>query len=99
MDQIGLHASWTAGALVGGVAGAILLGGIKGLGFVLTALFVVLTMDAFRAQPDPRTLTLAVGAAAIALIIAPGSMLLVAMTLFSAILIVRHRLQRAPRHG
>ncbi len=59
---------------------------------MLTALFVVLTMDAFRARPDTGTLTLAVGSAALALLITPGSMLLVAMALFSATLIVRHRL-------
>jgi branched-subunit amino acid transport protein AzlD len=41
-------------------------------------------------------LTLAVGSAALALVISPGSMLLVAMTLFSASLIVRHRLHEDP---
>jgi predicted branched-subunit amino acid permease len=50
--------------LVGGLVGATLLGGIEGLDSVLTALFVVLTMDAFRACPDWATLNLAVGAAA-----------------------------------
>ncbi len=91
--QFGLHVSWATGALVGGLVGATLLRGIKGLDFVLTALFVVLTMDAFRARPDTGALTLAVGSAALALLVAPGSMLLAAMALFSATLIVRHRLR------
>lgn len=90
--QSGLHASWATGALVGGLAGATLLGGIDGLGFVLTALFIVLTMDSFRASPDTTTLTLAAGSGVLAWLIAPGSMLLIAMTAFSATLIVRHRL-------
>ena len=91
--QFGLHASWATGALAGGLIGATLLGGTEGLGFVLTSLFIVLTMDAFRAHPDAATLTLATGCAVLAWLIAPGSML-VAMTAFSATLILRHRLTR-----
>lgn len=94
--QFGLHASWVTGAMAGGLVGATLLGGIEGLDFVLTALFVVLTMDAFRSRPDTGTLTLAVGSAALALLIAPRSLVLVAMALFSASLITRHRLHRGP---
>jgi 4-azaleucine resistance transporter AzlC len=97
--QVGLHTSWATGALVGGLVGATLLGDIEGLGFVLTALFVVLTMDAFRARPDWATFILAVGSAGLALLITPGSMLLVAMTLFSASLIVRHRLHQGHRRA
>ena len=55
--QFGLHPPGCRGAgwrLVGHT----FLGDIEGLGFVLTALFVVLTMDAFRARPD-TTCTLA----------------------------------------
>jgi 4-azaleucine resistance transporter AzlC len=92
--QFGLHASWATGAFVGGLVGETLLGGLEGLDFVLTALFVVLTMDAFRARPDKTTLVLAAGSAALAQLIAPGSMLLAAMTLFSATLLVRHQLHR-----
>jgi branched chain amino acid efflux pump len=94
--QFGLHVSWATGALVGGLLGATLLGGIKGLDFVLTALFVVLTMDAFRARPDKAILMLAVCSAALALLITPGSMLLVAMSVFVASLIARRGLHRGP---
>src|ERR1700712_1469866 len=78
--QFGLHASWTAGALTGGLVGHRLLGDVRGLGFLLTALFVVLVMDAFRDRPDLCTLGSAVGSAVLALLIAPASMLLVAMS-------------------
>ena len=97
--QFGLHASWATGALAGGLIGATLLGGIEGLGFVLTSLFIVLTMDAFRADPDAATLTLATGCAVLAWLIASGSMLLFAMTAFSATLILRHRLHRGTRRA
>ena len=76
--------------------GATLLGGIKGLDFVLTALFVIIAMDAFRARPDKATLMLAVCSAVLALLITPGSMLLVAMCVFLVSLIARHGLHRGP---
>jgi 4-azaleucine resistance transporter AzlC len=94
--QLGLHASWATGAAVGGLVGTALLGDLDGLDFVLTALFVVLTMDAFRARRDRTTLALAVASALLAQLLAPGSMLLVAMSVFSTSLIVRHRLHRGP---
>lgn len=88
--QAGLHASWTLGSLVGGIVGGTLLGSIEGIDFVLTALFVVLALDAYRAEPDRVTVSLAAGAGAVAAVFAPGAMLLVAMTLFAALLVLRH---------
>ncbi|MDQ4104158.1 MAG: AzlC family ABC transporter permease, partial [Actinomycetota bacterium] len=97
--QLGLHTCWATGALVGGLLGATLLDGIKGADFLLTALFVVLAMDTFSARPDKTTLTLAGGSAALTLLIAPGSMLLGAMSVFAASLVLRHRLHERPRHA
>jgi 4-azaleucine resistance transporter AzlC len=95
--QAGLHSSWAIGALLGGLVGSTLLGGLEGLDFILTALFVVLTIDAYRASPDNRTLAIAAIAAAAAYMIAPGSMLLVAMTIFATALVARHLLNRRTR--
>jgi 4-azaleucine resistance transporter AzlC len=92
--QLGLHASWALGALGGGVAGACLPSGLKGMGFVLTALFIVLTMDAFHENPDRIALGLAVGAALVAQVVLPGSMVLTAMCIFAAALIARSRFAR-----
>jgi 4-azaleucine resistance transporter AzlC len=97
--QLGLHFSWAGGALVGGLVGATTLSGVKGLDFVLTALFVVLTFDGYRAHRDRTTLILGAAAAAIALLIAPESMLLVAMILFTVALGVRHRTNRRNTDG
>ena len=97
--QLGLHFSWAGGALIGGVVGATMLSGVKGLDFVLTALFVVLTLDGYRAHRDRTTLILAAAAAAIALLIAPESMLLIAMILFTVALGVRHRTNRRTTDG
>jgi 4-azaleucine resistance transporter AzlC len=95
--QVGLHSSWAIGALLGGLVGSTLLGGLEGLDFILTALFVVLTIDAYRASPDNRTLAIAASAAAAAYMISPGSMLLVAMAIFATTLVARHLLNRSTR--
>jgi 4-azaleucine resistance transporter AzlC len=97
--QLGLHFSWAGGALIGGLVGAATLSGVKGLDFVLTALFVVLTFDGYRAHRDRTTMILGAAAAAIALLIAPESMLLIAMILFTVALGVRHRTNRRNTDG
>jgi 4-azaleucine resistance transporter AzlC len=97
--QLGLHLSWAGGALIGGLVGATMLSEVKGLDFVLTALFVVLTLDGYRAHRDRTTLILGAAAAAIALLIAPKSTLLVAMILFTVALAVRHRANRRNTDG
>ena len=89
--QFGLHASWAIGALTGGLVGQSLLSGVQGLGFVLTALFVVLAVDGYRTRPDRTTVILAVVAGVGARLLAPGSMLLVAMAVFAATLVVRSK--------
>jgi VIT1/CCC1 family predicted Fe2+/Mn2+ transporter len=52
--------------------------------------FVVLTLDAYRANPARTTVALATGAAVVVLLVAPGSMVLVAMSLFAVGLVLRH---------
>ncbi|MCA0294837.1 MAG: AzlC family ABC transporter permease [Actinobacteria bacterium] len=91
--QFGLHASWAGGALAGGLLGG-LIPDLPGLDFILTALFVVLAIDAYRDRPDRVTLGLAALAAAVALLVAPGSMLLVAMAVFTVTLLIRHHRSR-----
>ena len=80
--------------LIAPLVGATALGGLEGLDFILTALFVVLTIDAYRATPDKHTLALAAGAGAIAFLVAPDSMLLVAMAIFTVTLVARHTWNR-----
>lgn len=88
--QFGLHFSWVVGSLVGAVVGHSVLGDVEGLDFVLTALFVVLALDAYRADPNRVTLVLAGLAGIFGLLVSPGSMLAVSMGVFAAALVVRH---------
>ena len=97
--QFGLHASWACGALVGGLVGASVLGDVKGLDFVLTALFLVLAIDCYRTRPDRMALVVAVVAGVLAAALAPGSMLVVAMTGFTGALVLRHRWARRRQEG
>jgi 4-azaleucine resistance transporter AzlC len=99
--QVLLHASWVAGATLGGLLGTVLpLESLRGLDFALSALFIVLALDAYRAQPDLRTAVLALGCALAAMLVLPGQMLLVAYAAFTLLLLLRHGLgRRAARRG
>ena len=69
-----------------------MLGTIPGLDFILVGLFAVLAMDVLAQSRDVRTAGLATACAAVGLVAAPHHMLLVAMTLFAALLGIRYRL-------
>lgn len=97
--QFGLHLSWVAGATAGGLAGASFLSGLKGLDFVLIAMFLVLTIDTYRSRPDRRGAALAVTAALVALVLVPGAMVLVAMCGYTVTLVARHYVTRVPTRG
>lgn len=87
---------WLIGSMAGAVLGDWLAVDLLGLAFTLTALFVVLAMDAIRVERDLPAPLIALLCAAVALTVAPGQMLLVAMSLFVAVLVVRYRLARRP---
>lgn len=91
--QAGLHLCWTCGAFTGGLLGVSFLREVEGLDFVLTALFIVLALDAYRDRPDRLTLGLAVVAAVVALLVAPGSMLLISLSIYTVALVVRYRVR------
>ena len=87
--HLGLHLGWAVGGALGGLTGATLLSEIEGMDFILTALFIVLALEAYLERPDLLTAGLAAASAAVALLLAPGSMLLVAMLVFLTTLVAR----------
>ncbi|WP_202864865.1 AzlC family ABC transporter permease [Rothia halotolerans] len=87
--HLGLHVGWAAGGALGGLTGATLLSEIEGMDFILTALFIVLALEAYLERPDLLTAGLAAASAAVALLLARGSMLLVAMLVFLTTLVAR----------
>jgi branched chain amino acid efflux pump len=99
--QLLLQLFWVAGATVGALAGTRLpLDRLQGLDFALTALFVVLAIEAFRANRDLGTAGLAVLCAVAAQAVFPQQMLLVALALFAGLLMARSALAgREPAHA
>jgi 4-azaleucine resistance transporter AzlC len=89
--QLYLHAYWVAGATIGALLGTRIPAGITGFDFALTAMFVVLALEALRRDDLPTPL-LALAAALIGRLTFPEQMLPVAFTLFTAALLLRRRL-------
>ncbi|MBH1937674.1 AzlC family ABC transporter permease [Streptomyces sp. AV19] len=86
---------WVVGATLGAVFGALVPAQLAGLDFALTALFVVLAVDAHLAKRDIPTPVLALVCALVARFVLPGQMLLAALGLFTAGLLARRAF--APR--
>jgi 4-azaleucine resistance transporter AzlC len=95
--QLFLHLYWVAGGTLGALLGSLIPAGIVGFDFALTAMFVVLALEALRRDDVPTPL-LALGAALIARLVVPSQLLPVAFALFTAALLIRSRL-RARRAG
>lgn len=88
--QAGLHLTWTVSAGLGGLLGAALpIERLHGLEFALTALFIVLAIDAYRQHPDRLTALMAVACAVVAWLVAPGQLLVWAFAAFTVLLLAR----------
>ncbi len=67
--QLISHLWWTGGALLGALLGRVIPSDIKGFGFALTAMFVILAVDAVRANRDFGLVGLACAASLVALLV------------------------------
>ena len=85
----GLHLSVLASATLGYVLGASFLSELKGLDFVMTALFAVLAIDAYQSSKDRTTAAIAGVSAVVGLLVAPQSMLLISMVVYILLLVSR----------
>ena len=85
----GLHLSVLASAMLGYVLGASFLSELKGVDFVMTALFAVLAIDAYQSSKDRTTATIAGVSAVVGLVLAPQSMLLISMVVYMLLLVSR----------
>ena len=88
--QCAFHLIWTASSALGGLVGeALPIERLRGLDFALTALFIVLAIDAYRQRPDRLTALSAAGCAVAAWMLAPGQLLVCAFAAFTGVLLVR----------
>jgi 4-azaleucine resistance transporter AzlC len=95
--QVALQAYWVVGGLVGVAAGSLLPAPIEGLEFALTALFIVLALDAARTRRQVPLVLMAAAAVVVALAVAPGEMLVVAFAVYVVFLVAAHLLARRGR--
>lgn len=87
--HVGLHLSVLSSATLGYVLGASFLSELKGVDFVMTALFAVLAIDAYQNSKDHTTAAIAGVSAAVGLLVAPQSMLLISMVVYILLLVSR----------
>lgn len=93
--QLCFHLLWVTGATIGGLVGeALPIERLTGLDFALTALFIVLGIDAYRQRPDRITAATAAVCAVVAWLVVPGQMLVCAFAAFAGVLLVRMSVQR-----
>ncbi len=98
--QLLFHVLWVVGAMLGGLVGeALPIDRLVGLDFALTALFIVLGIDAYRQRPDRVTAASAALCAIVAWLVVPGQMLVCAFSAFAGVLMVRMLLHCGPERG
>ena len=81
---------WVGAGIIGALAGQAIPPSVKGLDFALVALFVVLAIDSFRNNKD---YSLPLSAAALGILagfLFPGQLLMVALTAYFLVLVVRY---------
>lgn len=87
--QIFCQGMWVGGGIVGSLAGQGIPSDIKGLEFALVALFVVLALDSFKNNQD-YSLPLTAGVLGlIAAVVFPNQILMVALSAYLVVLLVR----------
>ena len=84
-----IYVSWVLSVVLGYVLGASFLSSLKGVDFVMVAIFTALAMDGYRANPDRVTALFVAVSAAVALIFAPSSFLMVALGSYVVLLLAR----------
>jgi len=84
-----IYVSWVLSVVLGYVLGASFLSSLKGVDFVMVAIFTVLAMDGYRANPDRVAVLFMAISATVALIFAPSSFLVMALGSYVVLLLVR----------
>ncbi|MET0704981.1 MAG: AzlC family ABC transporter permease [Mycobacterium sp.] len=92
--QLTFQLLWVTGAGLGGLVGeALPIDRLEGLDFALTALFIVLAIDAYRQRPDRVTALAAAVCAVLAWLVVPGQLLVAAFAAFTGVLLVRRAVE------
>jgi len=92
--QAFVQAYWVGSVTLGALGGALVPPGVVGLDFAVTALFVVLGIDAFRARRDVPAAVVAVACALVATALFGEGAMPAGLGLFTAYLLVRYAVGR-----
>jgi 4-azaleucine resistance transporter AzlC len=92
--QAFVHLFWVGSVTLGALGGSLIPSDVAGLDFAVTALFVVLGIDAFRARRDIPTPLVAVACAVVGNVVFGDRMLVAAMGMFTAFLLAEYVVSR-----
>jgi 4-azaleucine resistance transporter AzlC len=92
--QAFVHVYWAGSVTLGALGGTLIPPAVKGLDFAVTALFLVLGIDAFRARRDIPAAVVAVACALVGNVVFGEQMLVAAMAMFTAFLLARYAIAR-----
>ncbi len=81
---------WVLPGIVGALVGEVIPAGIQGMEFALVALFVVLAWETFRNSRDLSLVLIAGGLAVLVGLVAPASLLMIALSAYFLLLLGRH---------
>jgi 4-azaleucine resistance transporter AzlC len=85
--QAGFHLGWVSCVTAGAGLGTLIPPQVVGLDFAVTALFLVLGMEAYKVKRSLPAPVLALGCALVAALISRQNMLVIAMALFTVMLV------------
>jgi 4-azaleucine resistance transporter AzlC len=88
--QLFLQLFWVVSVTAGALGGTLIPGRVIGLEFAMTALFLVLGVEAYKARRDIPTPLAAVACVIVARLVTPSQMLVVSLGLFTLVLIARY---------
>ena len=97
--QVAIYLSWVASSTVGALAGGLIPDSVVGLDFAITALFLVLAIDAYKARRSVPLVLVALAAGIGFAALVPDAMLLAAMGSFVGVLLISYLLQRKVQRG
>lgn len=95
--QILFQLYWVAGGTAGAAFGSLVPARLDGMDFAMTALFVVLAIEAYKAQREIPTPVLALVCALVSALLVPDQMLLAALVLFTSCLLAHRLVARKKR--
>lgn len=97
--QLFLQLFWVVSVTTGALGGTLIPDRVVGLEFAMTALFLVLGIEAWKARRDIPTPLAALGCVIVARLVTPDQMLVVSLGLFTLALIARYlSTRRTNRH-